>query len=86
MEYVFSIKKIAEGHGLSISITGMLIVFFALVTITVFLLLLHRILKVVSKVFPEIEEIDENTLSDNTSSNEIVAAIGYAMLNGKLNS
>jgi Na+-transporting methylmalonyl-CoA/oxaloacetate decarboxylase gamma subunit len=84
MEYVFSIKKIAEGHGLSVSITGMLIVFLALVTITVFLLLLHRILKVVNRIYPEVDEYENSERVE--SENEIVAAIAYAILNGKLNS
>ncbi len=83
MKYLFSFEKIIDGKGVSISVTGMLIVFMALVTITLFLLLLPRILKLVNKVYPEVEEETLNESQEVSEDAEIVAAIGYAMLNNK---
>jgi len=83
MEYVFSFKKIMDGRGVSISVTGMLIVFMALVTITLFLLLLPRILKLVDRVYPEVEDETLNGSQEISEDTEVVAAIGYAMLNNK---
>ena len=80
MEYAFSVKKIVEGNGLAISITGMLIVFTALLSITIFLILLPKILKIVEKYYPETDHglpIEMDRVEDRK---KLVAAIGYVLL------
>lgn len=82
MEYAFSFQKVLDGNGIKISITGMVIVFFVLLTITISLLLLPKILMIVNKFFPDKEE-EEIVSNSFDKEKEIVAAIGYALLKSK---
>ncbi len=82
MKFVFSFENVLKGNGVTISITGMLIVFFVLTTITIALYLLPKVLNIVNRVFPEEEEEsdDSSIVGDDT---EIIAAIGYALFKSK---
>ncbi len=82
MEYAFSFQKILDGNGLAISITGMFIVFFALLTIALSVFLLPKILKIYDKFFPEAEE-EYTTTGSLEENKEMIAAIGFALLKSK---
>ncbi len=82
MEYAFSFQKILDGNGLAISITGMFIVFFALLTIALSVFILPKILKIYDKFFPETGE--ESALTEPLEEGkEMIAAIGFALLKSK---
>ena len=53
MEFSFSIQNVIDGQGVSIAITGMVIVFFALSVISLFIVALPRILARVAERWPE---------------------------------
>ncbi len=84
MEFAFSFQKILDGNGLAISMTGMFIVFSALITITVFVFLLPKMLKLFNNIFPE-EEEGIVFSEPRVDGKEIVAAIGYALAKSKNN-
>ncbi|TWT77203.1 Oxaloacetate decarboxylase, gamma chain [Posidoniimonas polymericola] len=46
-------QGIVEGRGLAISVTGMLIVFVALATISTFIAMLPKLLALIEPIFPE---------------------------------
>ncbi|MDA0747130.1 MAG: OadG family protein [bacterium] len=78
----FSFQNVIEGHGLDIAFTGMLIVFTALLLISLFIAALPRILDRLSVYFPEGPEHHlagapaPRAPSDET---ELLAAIGFAL-------
>ena len=69
-------------RAIGIAVTGLCIVFTALVLISLFIASLPRILTVVSRVWPEVEEIHprqghpESQVPDNGA---VLAAIGYVL-------
>ncbi len=74
--------NIAENHGLAISITGILIVFAALILITLFIMALPRVLAVLETVLPSKPEHHAGPASATSSTNHdeaVVAAIGFAL-------
>ena len=81
---VFDASLMFSGKGIAIASTGLLIVFAALMLITVFIAALPRILEVVAKVLPEapdrhaaVADGSENLLPDEA----MVAAIGFVLHN-----
>lgn len=70
-------QRVIDGNGLSLSITGMLIVFLSLVIITTFIALLPKVLVVVAKYFPE----KDHHAAPQTAETEdrVIAAIGYIL-------
>lgn len=75
-------KAVAEGNGIAISITGMLIVFAALVFISVFIALVPKILVLLEPILPKghahhvSPPPDEQTALDHE---KVVAAIGIVL-------
>lgn len=53
MEFTFDFQNVVDGQGISIAITGMVIVFFALTAISLFIAALPRILERVNRRWPE---------------------------------
>jgi Na+-transporting methylmalonyl-CoA/oxaloacetate decarboxylase gamma subunit len=79
----FSFQNIIQGDGLWISITGMLIVFSALLFISIFLSVLQKFLKMLEKKFPGIiqenQEQSGNNRENEIRDNRIIAAISYIL-------
>lgn len=75
-------QAVVEGNGLSIASTGMLIVFFALVIISLFIRLLPEVLKVMEPILPKLgTHTQPPTLAEQLPSDKekVVAAIGYVL-------
>ena len=82
MDFSFDVQNIIDGQGISIAITGMVIVFFALCLISLFIAALPRILNWVALLWPEPEGDYGHGPSPETSdavSDEIVAAIAVTL-------
>ena len=69
-------QRVIDGNGLSVSITGMLIVFCSLAIISIFIFLLPKTLVLVAKFFPEKEEAAARPTGPDDRA---VAAIGYVL-------
>ena len=69
-------QYVIDGNGLSVTVTGMLIVFFALIIISVFIALLPRVLTVVARFFPEKEEGVARAAEPDA---RVIAALGYVL-------
>lgn len=80
-KFTFDIKNIAEGHGIGISITGMLIVFVALTLIAVFISVLPYVLRKLEPYLPTVDDL--HAVADKESgpalNEQMIAAIGYAL-------
>ncbi len=81
-------QNVVNANGVTITIIGMLIVYFALTFITLVLSSTPRILKIVNKYIPEQEDDPyAKSSSKNGSEAEIVAAIitalSYSMQSAK---
>ena len=78
-----SMKNVYDANGIWISITGMTIVFAALILITIILSMMPRILPILEKIYPESEGHHHSTPSASNGSNgdeeSLVAAIGFAL-------
>lgn len=74
-------EAVSAGEGISVSITGMLIVFAALSIIALFVAKLPALLAALDPWLPEIEAHDPPTPAEQLPLDEerIVAAIGYAL-------
>ena len=70
-------QHVIDGQGLSVSLTGMLIVFLSLVIISTFIALLPRLLSVVARVFPEKEE--RPPAKPEATEERVIAAIGFIL-------
>ncbi|MDR4496961.1 MAG: OadG family protein [Candidatus Scalindua sp.] len=79
MEVNLSIQNILDGHGVGISITGMVVVFAALALISTFIALLPAVLRIVNKIFPLGETPHALPRSSDSLENEVIAAIGLAL-------
>ncbi len=77
MELQYNFQNVVDGQGISIAITGMLIVFSALVLISSFIAVLPRALAAISHRFPE--PPDPAPAGDTTADPAVVAAIGIAL-------
>lgn len=79
---VFDASRMFKGEGIAIAGTGLLIVFAALVLITLFIAALPRILEAVAIVLPEVPDrhaaaadASESLLPDDA----VLAAIGFVL-------
>ena len=83
MNFNFDVQNIIDGQGVSIAITGMVIVFFALSVISLFIFLLPSILQRIAQKWPETENHHHakptSPVGDGVVSNEIVAAIALTL-------
>ena len=73
-----SIQNILDGHGIEISIIGMLVVFTALALITAFISLLPSVLRLVNLIYPT-KEAGALSVCTDKPENEILAAIGSVL-------
>ena len=73
----FNVQNIIDGQGMPIALTGMLIVFSVLVLISLFLVVLPKILAVIAKKFSEIEGHVERVQDEDDGS--VLAAIGFVL-------
>ena len=76
MSVQYNFQNVIDNQGISIAITGMLIVFVALCLISLFISILPRIVSALNNRFPEPAEAA--TVSSSTDP-AIVAAIGLAL-------
>ena len=74
----FSVQNIEDGQGMGIALTGMIIVFSVLALISLFIVLLPRILAVVAKKFPESMGHHGVPVQDEDDAS-VLAAIGFVM-------
>jgi hypothetical protein len=78
---VFFDASLITGKGIAIAATGLLIVFAALILITLFIAALPRILEAVATVLPEAP--DRHTVPDSSESllpdDAVLAAIGFVL-------
>ncbi len=75
----FSYQNIAAGQGFELAFAGMTIVFTALVLVTLFIVLLPKVLVVVNRLIPEVHlhtTSPPRTQGDDDSS--IAVAVGFA--------
>lgn len=75
-------KAIADANGLGIAITGMTIVFVALVGISLFIAAMPRVLDLLDRWLPDLESgHGPATPAEQVSSDEekIIAAIGFVL-------
>ena len=81
VEFTFDVQNIIDGRGISIAITGMVIVFFALGVISLFIAALPRILARIAARWPESEgHHGPSPAPESTGTpNEVVAAIAMTL-------
>lgn len=79
IEINLSIQNILDGHGIEISIIGMLVVFIALVLISSFISMLPSILKMVNLIYQSEEKTRTLSGNSDTTEDEILAVIGTAL-------
>ena len=80
VNFDFSVQNVIDGQGISIAITGMVIVFFALTVISLFITALPRILEKVAERWPESQGHHRPAPAASSGpSDEIVAAIAMAL-------
>ncbi len=75
-------QAISDGNGISISITGMLIVFVALSLISLFLRLLPSVLEKLEPILPRLESHTQPPTAAEqlpADKEKIIAAIGYVL-------
>lgn len=78
----FNWQHVIDGQGISVSITGMLIVFFALTLITVFIAVLPKILAAIEPIFPSKEDVVTAVDAPDTGvgvTEEVAAAIAFSI-------
>ena len=74
------LQTVIDHGGFDLSFAGITIVFVSLVSISIFIAMLPRILKVVDKIFPPKEEPKpRKAATPKSDSLEEVAAIAYAL-------
>ena len=81
MDFNFNVQNIIDGQGISIAITGMVIVFFALTMISLFIAALPRILARVEKRWPESQghHAPQTSAPPAGVTDDVVAAIAVAL-------
>jgi len=75
----FNVQNIIDGQGIGIAVTGMVIVFCVLATISIFIALLPKVLGFIAQHIPEVEHHDAPAPSPSQDDDVVVAAIGYVM-------
>jgi oxaloacetate decarboxylase gamma subunit len=87
-KFTFSVQNIVNGEGIGISITGMLIVFSALILISIFISVLPWVLKKLEFILPRGDEILGYEAPRREPSGKvdesIAAAIGYALFKERM--
>lgn len=80
-KFTFDLKNIADGQGVGISVTGLLIVFAALTLITIFITVLPHILRKLEPYLPKVDEMHAIPDREEGSAvtEQMIAAIGYAL-------
>ena len=82
MKFDFSWQNVVDGRAIEISLSGMLIVFTALLLISAYIALVPRILKILSPLLPAEKEpapaVATGPRPDDIPQLELLAAIGYA--------
>jgi Na+-transporting methylmalonyl-CoA/oxaloacetate decarboxylase gamma subunit len=83
VNFNFNVQNIIDGQGVSIAITGMVIVFFALSVISLFIAALPPILERVARRWPESEghhgTAPSTKMANEAISGEMVAAIALTL-------
>ena len=82
MNFTFDVQNIIDGQGISIAITGMVIVFFALTFISLFITALPHILALFARRWPESEGHHTTRAAapaQQAVSDEVVAAIAMVL-------
>ena len=83
MNFHFDVQNITDGQGVSIAITGMVIVFFSLSLISLFIFALPSILQCIAQKWPETEghhrAESASRVTDDAVSVEMVAAIALTL-------
>ena len=74
-----STQNILDGHGIEISIIGMLVVFTALVLISSFISMLPTILRMFNFIHQPEEETRTLSGNSDTTEDEILAVIGSVL-------
>lgn len=73
------IQNIHDGQGLSIAITGMIIVFAALAIISIFIALLPKMLVLLARAFPEEHHHSAPSVKTAKDDDALLAAIGFGL-------
>jgi hypothetical protein len=73
----YSLDNIANADGYAIALSGLAIVFFALVVVTLFISILPRVLARLATVWPE--EAAPASVAASAADDGVIAAIGYMM-------
>jgi Na+-transporting methylmalonyl-CoA/oxaloacetate decarboxylase gamma subunit len=76
---VLGFENIVYANGVTIALMGMLIVFAALLNISLFIVLLPRVLPLLEKIVPEKHHQHAPTSSTPADHEQVLAAIGYAL-------
>jgi len=75
----FGIQNIINSDGISLAITGMVIVFIALSIISTFIALMPKLLPFLDSILPEEHSHHGPTKKAVKDDGEVLAAIGYAL-------
>ena len=78
-ETSFSVDNIFANDGIGIAITGMLIVFVALVLITIFVALMPKVLGLLAGVLPPEIEHHAALVEPSVDNEALAVAIGFAL-------
>jgi Na+-transporting methylmalonyl-CoA/oxaloacetate decarboxylase gamma subunit len=82
LTFVFSLQgawqNVADGHAIGITVTGMIIVFFALTCISLCIAAVPHVLVVVNKFFPEKIETPKKIVAPAGTPDDVIAAISVA--------
>ena len=76
--FQYTYQNVIDGQGIRIAITGMLIVFTALVLFSLFITVLPRIVSALNRRYPPAPELSSSTPTLSTDP-AVVAAIGFAL-------
>ena len=72
-------ENIANAHGMTLSLVGMLIVFSALAIISICITMVSKFLPLLEKLFPEVHPHPSPSSSQSADHEEVLAAIAYAL-------
>ncbi|MEW4528821.1 OadG family protein [Maioricimonas sp. JC845] len=72
-------QNVVDSNGVALALTGMLIVFSALVLISLFIACVPHLLGLLNRIFPEVEHHHTPPRPADQPDLELVAAIGLAL-------
>ncbi len=78
------IQNINDGHGLTIAITGMVIVFAALSIISIFIAILPKLILLLARAFPEEHHHATPAAKDAKDDEALLAAIGFGLYKARI--